>query len=64
MLTIAPSAQIVVRELDIGYGSFVVQRDLNFTVEQGKVCLSASSFSREASRPRWPAKEHGRDAHQ
>jgi hypothetical protein len=58
MPTVAPSAEIVVRDLDIGYGSFVVQRNLDFTVERGKGCPSSSSFSREASRPRWPAEEH------
>ena len=34
----APAA-IAVRDLDIGYGTFVVQRNLNFAVERGKVFI-------------------------
>jgi phospholipid/cholesterol/gamma-HCH transport system ATP-binding protein len=33
------TAQIVVRDLDIGYGSFVVQHTLNFVIERGKVFI-------------------------
>ncbi len=32
-------AAIVVRDLDMGYGSFVVMRDLNFTVKRGDVFI-------------------------
>jgi len=32
-------AAIVVRDLDMGYGSFVVMRDLNFTVKKGDVFI-------------------------
>ena len=32
-----PAASIAVRDLDVGYGTFVVQRNLNFDVERGKV---------------------------
>src|SRR5262245_40412717 len=34
----APPA-ITVRDLDVGYGTFVVQRDLHFEVEPGKVFI-------------------------
>ena len=33
------SAAIAVRDLDIGYGTFVVQHDLNFEVERGKIFI-------------------------
>src|SRR5262245_40797897 len=33
------AAAIAVRDLDIGYGSFVVQRNLNFEVGRGKVFI-------------------------
>ncbi|UCD56921.1 MAG: ATP-binding cassette domain-containing protein [Candidatus Hydrogenedentota bacterium] len=32
-------AHIVVRDLDMAYGDFVIQRDLNFTVNRGEVFL-------------------------
>src|SRR5262245_13805062 len=35
--TAAGPAAIAVRDLDIGYGTFVVQHDLNFEVERGKI---------------------------
>ena len=34
----APAA-IAVRDLDVGYGTFVVQRNLNFEVERGTVFI-------------------------
>ena len=32
---LAPDAAIVVENVDIAYGSFVIQRDLNFTIRRG-----------------------------
>jgi ABC-type transporter Mla maintaining outer membrane lipid asymmetry ATPase subunit MlaF len=32
-------AAIAVRDLDVGYGTFVVQRNLDFEVERGKVFI-------------------------
>jgi phospholipid/cholesterol/gamma-HCH transport system ATP-binding protein len=34
---IQPGDAIVVRDVDIAYGSFVIQRNLNFTVERGQI---------------------------
>jgi phospholipid/cholesterol/gamma-HCH transport system ATP-binding protein len=34
-----PSAHIEVRDLTMGYGDFVVQRDLNFTVRRGDIFI-------------------------
>ena len=34
---IAPDAAIVVENLDIAYDSFVIQRDLNFTIRRGEI---------------------------
>jgi phospholipid/cholesterol/gamma-HCH transport system ATP-binding protein len=33
----APDAHIVVRDMDLGYGSFVLIRDLNFTIRRGDI---------------------------
>ena len=35
----AVEPQIVVKNLDMGYGSFVLMRDLNFTVQQGDIFI-------------------------
>ena len=32
-----PEAAIVVENVDIGYGDFMIQRDLNFTVRRGEI---------------------------
>ena len=34
-----PEAHIVVRDMDMSYGSFVIQRDLNFTVRRGDIFI-------------------------
>lgn len=34
-----PEAKIVVRDLDMGYGSFVLMRDMNFTVSKGDIFI-------------------------
>lgn len=34
-----PEAQIVVKGLDMGYGSFILMRDLNFTVNRGDIFI-------------------------
>jgi len=34
---LAPDAAIVVENVDIAYGSFVIQRDLNFTIRRGEI---------------------------
>ena len=36
-VAIAPDAAIVVENLDIAYDSFVIQRDLNFTIRRGEI---------------------------
>src|SRR5215469_15860815 len=35
----APEAHITVRNLDMAYGSFVIQRDLNFTIRRGDIFI-------------------------
>src|ERR687897_3640684 len=32
-----PDAHVVVRDMDLGYGSFVLIRDLNFTIRRGDI---------------------------
>jgi phospholipid/cholesterol/gamma-HCH transport system ATP-binding protein len=34
-----PEAHITVRDLDMAYGSFVIQRDLNFTIRRGDIFI-------------------------
>ena len=36
---IEPKAHITVRNLDMAYGSFVIQRDLNFTIRRGDIFI-------------------------
>src|SRR5215469_6328660 len=40
----APEAHITVRNLDMAYGSFVIQRDLNFTIRRGDVFIGQQNF--------------------
>jgi phospholipid/cholesterol/gamma-HCH transport system ATP-binding protein len=35
----AGEPQIVVRDLDMGYGSFILMRDLHFTVHRGDIFI-------------------------
>ena len=35
----SPETQIEVRGLDMGYGSFVLMRNLNFTVNRGDIFI-------------------------
>ncbi len=37
--TSAPSAHLVVQDLTMAYGSFVIQRDLTFTVSHGDIFI-------------------------
>jgi phospholipid/cholesterol/gamma-HCH transport system ATP-binding protein len=36
---IAPKARITVRDLDMAYGDFVIQRNLNFTINRGDIFI-------------------------
>jgi phospholipid/cholesterol/gamma-HCH transport system ATP-binding protein len=38
-VAIAPDAHITVRNLDMAYGSFVIQRNLNFTIRRGDIFI-------------------------
>jgi phospholipid/cholesterol/gamma-HCH transport system ATP-binding protein len=37
--TVPPDAHVTVRDLDMAYGSFVIQRDLNFTIRRGDIFI-------------------------
>src|SRR3954470_7206309 len=36
---VAPDAHITVKDLDMAYGSFVIQRNLNFTIRRGDIFI-------------------------
>jgi phospholipid/cholesterol/gamma-HCH transport system ATP-binding protein len=36
---VAPEAHVTVRDLDMAYGSFVIQRNLNFTINRGDIFI-------------------------